>query len=85
MRSVTIRVGWYTTLPAPLPVLQRDVLQHVVQAYNFVRSPMMMQPGSHLLVQFLSIDHVLNTEVEFSVLVVYEYLFTCRKIFVNMI
>lgn len=43
---------------APVPTLQNDCSQQVVQADNFVRSPITIHPGSHLLVHFLSIDHV---------------------------
>lgn len=61
---------------APFPELQYDVLQQSVQAYNFVRSPITMQPASQLLAQRRSNDQSLAPDVAFSVLVVYEYLRT---------
>uniref|UniRef100_A0A182Q425 Uncharacterized protein n=1 Tax=Anopheles farauti TaxID=69004 RepID=A0A182Q425_9DIPT len=53
-----------------LPVLQSDFSQQLVHAYSFVRSPMIMQPASQLLMQRRSRDHSFGVEVEFSVLVV---------------
>lgn len=56
----------------PLPVLQYDVRQHDVHAYNFVRSPITMQPDSQFDAHFRSNDHIRGLDVAFSVLVVYE-------------
>lgn len=64
---------------ASLLMLHRLVEQQAVQAYSLVRSPITMHPFSHLLVQLLSNDHIFTCEIEFSVLVEYEYLFTCWK------
>lgn len=60
----------------PDPWLQRDVPQQDVHAYNLVRSPITMQPGSQCFVQFLSTAHIFSVEVEFSVDVVKEKRFT---------
>lgn len=79
---ITVKTAWSTranrrsislivrSLAVPVPLLHRLVSQQAVQAYSLVRSPITMHPGSHLLVQFLSRDHVFGLEVEFSVLVV---------------
>lgn len=66
------------SLLAPVPTLHNDCSQQVVQADNFVRSPITIHPGSHLLVQFLSSDQVSGLDVESSVLVVYENRFTMQ-------
>lgn len=66
-------------VPAPRPLLQKEVSQQVVQAYNLILSPITIQPGSHFLVQFLSKDHIFIIDVEFSVLVVKENLLTWKK------
>lgn len=58
--------------------MQREVVQHDVQAYSFVLSPMTMQPGSQCLVQLRSMAHILGGVVEFSVDVVNEYRLTCN-------
>lgn len=55
---------------APVPILQNDFSQQVVQAESFVRSPTTIHPESHLLVHFLSTDQVCGLDVESSVLVV---------------
>lgn len=79
---ITVKIAWSVrasrrsislivrSLAVPVPVLHRYDSQQAVQAYSFVRSPITMHPGSHLFVQFLSMDHVCGMEVEFSVLVV---------------
>jgi hypothetical protein len=67
-------------LALPLPVLQNVVSQHEIQAYNFVRSPITMQPGSQEVVHFLSKAHILGFVVEFSVLVVKENRLTWKAI-----
>lgn len=64
---------------APLPVLHRLDSQHSVHAYSLVRSPMMMQPGSHLEVQFRSRENRRGADVVFSVDVVYENRFVCNR------
>lgn len=51
-------------------LLQFDSPQQTVQAYNLVRSPITMQPGSHLLAQSRCNAHRrLTGYVEFSVVV----------------
>jgi len=47
-----------------------------VHAYSFVRSPITIQSGSHIVEQRRSSDHILGLDVTFSVLVVYENLLT---------
>lgn len=69
MASVDGRIN---VLALPLPVLQYDVRQHDVHAYNFVRSPITMQPDSQFDAHFRSNDHIRGLDVAFSVLVVYE-------------
>lgn len=61
-----------------LLVLHKLVVQQAVQAYNFVRSPIIIHPFSHLFVQLRSKDHIFICDVEFSLLVVYEYLLTWK-------
>uniref|UniRef100_A0A182J4D3 Uncharacterized protein n=1 Tax=Anopheles atroparvus TaxID=41427 RepID=A0A182J4D3_ANOAO len=66
-----VRRKWANRLvECALPVLQSDFSQQLVHAYSFVRSPMIMQPASQLLMQRRSSDHSFGVEVEFSVLVV---------------
>lgn len=67
------------TFSALLPLLQKSPSQHVIHACNFVLSPIMMQPGSQCLEQFLSSNQSLGEDVEFPVLVVSEILFTYSK------
>lgn len=58
------------SVSAPEPWLHSDVPQHEVQAYNLVRSPITIHPGSQCFVQFLSKAHIFSVDVEFSVDVV---------------
>lgn len=64
----------------PLSVLQYDVRQHDVHAYNFVRSPITIQPDSQFDAQRRSNDHIFGADVAFSVLVVYENFCTIHVI-----
>lgn len=64
--------GFVDNFAEPRSVLQYDVRQHDVHAYNFVRSPITMQPASQAAAHLRSSDHIRALDVAFSVLVVYE-------------
>lgn len=79
VKLVFIKLEVAGRVEEPLPVLQKGVSQQEVQAYNFVRSPIIMQPDSQVPLQRRSKDHIFAGLVEFSVLVVYEKRFTFDK------
>lgn len=72
LMSIVSIAGSVEYLADPRSTLQYDVRQHDVHAYNFVRSPITIQPASHAAVHLRSSDHMRALDVAFSVLVVNE-------------
>lgn len=73
MLTSTVSIGCFGVVDnfaAPRSVLQYGFRQHDVHAYSLVRSPITMQPASHVDAHFRSSDHNRWLDVAFSVLVV---------------
>ena len=72
-KTVTRVECWWAGAPSFI-VLHKYFPQQAVHAYSLVRSPITMQPGSHLLVQFRCNDHsrFSGGKVVFSFTIEYE-------------